>query len=461
MPKGTPLTKFAPICSVDDCGRPVKAYGRCRPHHRAWVRDHGPMPKVEYPDTCTIENCGKPFCAKGLCSAHLRRLRLYGDPLAPRPRPNVSRFCTIEDCGDPVHGHGYCVRHWGKWKRYGNPLAVCTTRLPQVGPCSEVGCDRPSFSRGLCKYHYHRTYIAPKQRAKAAAERSLLPPRQLDTRGWRRRIPASLEDRIEQALTKIDRNGPFPVWRSDLDRCHVWTASTTTGGHVQLVVGGTKEPKRYQLHRLMWEREVGPIPEGLVVDHLCRIGRCQNVTHFELVTPHENNRRGIECARCLFFRVCPDCGTDLREHGRVAPPPPQIKLGRVDSLTMEERFNLFAVEGPVSPFVGTPCLDWAGPRNECEYGYMPNKGSPGPRKMSAHRFGYELVNGLIPEGLTIDHLCRRPCCVRGDGHLEAVTQSENSHRRHDCTRCILLRECPSCHLDIASVTSADRWRAAA
>jgi hypothetical protein len=49
------------------------------------------------------------------------------------------------------------------------------------------------------------------------------------------------------------------------------------------------------------------------------------------------------------------------------------------------------------------------------------------RVVPAHRFAYERLIGSVPEGLTIDHLCRRPACVNPD-HLEPVTGRENTQR---------------------------------
>lgn len=44
-------------------------------------------------------------------------------------------------------------------------------------------------------------------------------------------------------------------------------------------------------HRYAYELLVGPIPEGLHLDHLCRVRHCVNPDHLEAVTQTENNRR--------------------------------------------------------------------------------------------------------------------------------------------------------------------------
>jgi hypothetical protein len=47
--------------------------------------------------------------------------------------------------------------------------------------------------------------------------------------------------------------------------------------------------------------------------------------------------------------------------------------------------------------------------------------------IGAHRWSYEYHCGPIPDGLTIDHLCRNKLCVK-PAHLEAVTLQENIRR---------------------------------
>ena len=56
-------------------------------------------------------------------------------------------------------------------------------------------------------------------------------------------------------------------------------------------------------------------------------------------------------------------------------------------------------------------------------------------QMLAHRWSYEHFVGHIPDGLTIDHLCRNRRCVRPD-HLEPVTSGENTRRamRNTCIK---------------------------
>lgn len=72
---------------------------------------------------------------------------------------------------------------------------------------------------------------------------------------------------------------------------------------------------------------------------------------------------------------------------------------------------------------GTGCLLWAGSVNNCGYGQTHDASGT----LLVHRLMYEWFTGPIPEGLTIDHLCRVRRCA-SPAHLEAVTQRENTLR---------------------------------
>jgi DNA-binding XRE family transcriptional regulator len=63
----------------------------------------------------------------------------------------------------------------------------------------------------------------------------------------------------------------------------------------------------------------------------------------------------------------------------------------------------------------------------------------------AHRYSYELHKGLIPDGLTIDHLCKIRHCVNPQ-HLEVVTYQENNHRGNGMSGChFRATHCPKGH----------------
>lgn len=70
--------------------------------------------------------------------------------------------------------------------------------------------------------------------------------------------------------------------------CWWWTGSVGGGGYGRFYRGGGKEAA----HRWAYRHEVGPIPEGLTLDHLCRNRPCVRPSHLEPVSLRENILRG-------------------------------------------------------------------------------------------------------------------------------------------------------------------------
>ena len=73
-----------------------------------------------------------------------------------------------------------------------------------------------------------------------------------------------------------------------------------------------------------------------------------------------------------------------------------------------------------------PCYEWQGYKTNLGYGQLGTAKKLG-KNLYAHRIVWEAVNGPIPEGLSLDHLCRNPSCI-SPHHLEPVTHKENCLR---------------------------------
>lgn len=90
-------------------------------------------------------------------------------------------------------------------------------------------------------------------------------------------LPMMDERKLKLFWEKVDKNGENGCWN--------WVGKSTKQGYGvwQITVVA---------HRLSWEIERGKVPEGLVLDHLCRNPSCVNPDHLEPVTIRENIRRG-------------------------------------------------------------------------------------------------------------------------------------------------------------------------
>lgn len=93
-----------------------------------------------------------------------------------------------------------------------------------------------------------------------------------------------VEDRF---WPKVDKDGPVPSYAPDLGPCWLWLGYCRDGRYPWMYYEG----RPMAAYRVAYILFVGPIPDGLQLDHLCRVASCVNPDHLEPVTQQENIRR--------------------------------------------------------------------------------------------------------------------------------------------------------------------------
>lgn len=122
--------------------------------------------------------------------------------------------------------------------------------------CEVEDCDKPVIGNGLCSAHYYRL----------KRHGSTDDPTPSDG---------------ERFWEKVDRSG-------GPDACWPWLAKRNWMGYGNFWADG----REWMAHRWAYQELVGPITEGLTLDHLCRNRWCVNPAHMEQVTLGENILRG-------------------------------------------------------------------------------------------------------------------------------------------------------------------------
>lgn len=109
--------------------------------------------------------------------------------------------------------------------------------------------------------------------------------------------------------------------------CWLWARALRPDGYARTTQQIADGRKGVYVHRAAWETVNGPIPVGMMVDHICRVRSCCNPDHLRVVTPRINaieNSIGfaarhaakLACGRCggpLVYvervrqRLCPAC----------------------------------------------------------------------------------------------------------------------------------------------------------
>ena len=150
-------------------------------------------------------------------------------------------------------------------------------------------------------------------------------------------------------------------------------------------------------HRVVYEAFFGPIPDGYFIEHTCGNRACCRIDHMKLF---------------------------CREERKVSPVERILKRSKMNKKTGCIECNMATANGG--------------------YSLVTLVDDSGPRLRRVHRVVYEALVGPIPDGMTIDHVCKNPKCCRTD-HLRLLTASDNAKDSAKCRANRAKTHCPKGH----------------
>jgi hypothetical protein len=206
----------------------------------------------------------------------------------------LDHLCRVRDCVNPDHlelvTHAENLRRGNGWSGRNLRKTHCVEGHP-------FDAENTRIRRGSreCKKCHTAMAMRRKRRKRAKAsgrpinpkdakqsERSVYLPSHTvllpESSSTPRRLVETVEDRFWEKVEKSDS-------------CWLWLGSKHGSGHGNFYDSRIK--KVVPAHTFSYELSGGIVPQGMVIDHLCRVPSCVNPAHLEVVSRGENVLRGI------------------------------------------------------------------------------------------------------------------------------------------------------------------------
>lgn len=184
-----------------------------------------------------------------------------------RATVNGTQTCSVVGCArtGPLT-RAMCKTHYARYRRHGYAGSATIKQRSWDGLiCEAPDCMRRPAASGVCLLHYKRL---------------------------RRNGTFGLYE--SESITRYMAARSFTVAasasRPGLGACIEWRGSRLSNGYGAIRV---RSHHNQLAHRVAFHLAYGEIPEGAVIDHLCRNRACVNPAHLEAVSNEENLRRGL------------------------------------------------------------------------------------------------------------------------------------------------------------------------